>query len=910
MTYETVVAADGTFSIDPDVATPTSGTFPTLENDDTLAVTTTDPAGNSDTATIEVDTATPTIDDTPVSDATPVLTGTGDPGETVTVEIDLDGDGIPDVVYETVVDANGDWAVDTGIETPISGVFPTDLVDDDVIDIVVTDEAGNSDATMLEFDLVAPVVEDSSSNDTTPTLTGLGEPGETLTVEVDVDGDGIPDVTYETVVGPLGEWTIDPDADLPISGAFPTDLADGASLEITATDPAGNSDTGTLTIDTVAPVADDLVTNDTTPLLTGIGEAGETMVVELDLDGDGIPDVTYETIVAADGTWSIDTGVETPTSGVFPPDLTDGDSFDVVITDPAGNMSTAEIVIDTELPAIDDTPTNDTTPVLTGTGEPGETVTVELDTDGDGIPDVVYEAVVDANGDWAIDTETATPISGTFPTDLGDDDTIGITVTDEAGNEEMSAVDIDLETPTADDLTTNDTTPVLTGVGEPGETITVEIDTDGDGIPDVVFETVVDANGDWAVDTGTETPISGVFPTDLGDDDVLAVTATDEAGNTASSTVDIDLEAPVSEDLDTNDTSPVLTGTGEPGETVTVELDLDGDGIPDVTYETVVDANGDWAVDTGIETPVSGTFTPLTIDQEVAVTVTDPAGNTGTSTITPPLGVLSGTVFEDTNRDGIQQVGEIGIAGVLVTLTGTDVFGTPVNVQTTTDATGRYSFEANAGDYTVTQTQPEGFNDGIDIDADGNVTTVNDQWTVSLAFGQTINSATFAELPGERFATGNPPNLPTLGSSFNPSIGNQNASGLSAPGSIYSGTAINANANPLSLDSGRPVVGGYSVSNDVSLEDDCCSPELVDPSGQPILQETIVPSQDGMSMDPALMAEEVISSEGVAEDQMICEDNEFCSEAPSEIVEVIDDPSCESLRRPGFLKRFSSWLER
>ena len=47
----------------------------------------------------------------------------------------------------------------------------------------------------------------------------------------------------------------------------------------------------------------------------------------------------------------------------------------------------------------------------------------------------------------------------------------------------------------------------------------------------------------------------------------------------------------------------------------------------------------------------------------------------------PPvaLGQIAGTVFQDNNNDGIQQLGEAGIGGVQITLTGTDVFGDPVN---------------------------------------------------------------------------------------------------------------------------------------------------------------------------------------------------------------------------------------
>ena len=50
-----------------------------------------------------------------------------------------------------------------------------------------------------------------------------------------------------------------------------------------------------------------------------------------------------------------------------------------------------------------------------------------------------------------------------------------------------------------------------------------------------------------------------------------------------------------------------------------------------------------------------------------------------------------------------------------------------------------------------------------------------------------------------------------------------------APGPIYSGIPINANADPLTLDSGRAVTGGYSVSNGSFTEGDAgCGCEVVD----------------------------------------------------------------------------------
>lgn len=82
-----------------------------------------------------------------------------------------------------------------------------------------------------------------------------------------------------------------------------------------------------------------------------------------------------------------------------------------------------------------------------------------------------------------------------------------------------------------------------------------------------------------------------------------------------------------------------------------------------------------------------------------------------------PVGI-AGTVFMDDNHDGIQQGSDAGLAGVQVTLSGTDWQGNPVNTTTVTDASGNYSLvnlpPADGAGYTLTQpTQPPGSSNGI-----------------------------------------------------------------------------------------------------------------------------------------------------------------------------------------------------
>ena len=69
-------------------------------------------------------------------------------------------------------------------------------------------------------------------------------------------------------------------------------------------------------------------------------------------------------------------------------------------------------------------------------------------------------------------------------------------------------------------------------------------------------------------------------------------------------------------------------------------------------------------------------------------------------------GTIGDFVWDDLDRDGIQDAGEPGIAGVSVTLSGNGI--EPVTVQTATD--GSYLFtDLCAGTYTVTVTTPDGY---------------------------------------------------------------------------------------------------------------------------------------------------------------------------------------------------------
>ncbi|TKB05876.1 SdrD B-like domain-containing protein [Desulforhopalus sp. IMCC35007] len=168
--------------------------------------------------------------------------------------------------------------------------------------------------------------------------------------------------------------------------------------------------------------------------------------------------------------------------------------------------------------------------------------------------------------------------------------------------------------------------------------------------------------------------------------------------------------------------------------TVTLTGDLDNDGI-DETLTTVTDADGLYHFD---NLP-SGDFT-ITVDEstlpESFVLTSDPDGpRDSSSTVTlaagetnnaqdfgyTETGSIGDTIFFDVNNNGIQDSGDVGIAGVEVTLIGdVDLDGTPDTLTAVTDRNGNYLFDGILpGDYSVTvnpSTLPAGINQTYDLD--------------------------------------------------------------------------------------------------------------------------------------------------------------------------------------------------
>ncbi len=113
---------------------------------------------------------------------------------------------------------------------------------------------------------------------------------------------------------------------------------------------------------------------------------------------------------------------------------------------------------------------------------------------------------------------------------------------------------------------------------------------------------------------------------------------------------------------------------------------------------------------------------------------------------------LAGVVYSDANNDGVKQAGESGIAGVTVTLTGTDDLGQTITLPMTTAADGTYSFtNLRPGTYTLTETQPAAYLDGKDAAGLlGGVVGVDQVSGIVVAAGDAGAGYNFGELTPAR----------------------------------------------------------------------------------------------------------------------------------------------------------------
>ncbi|HFQ8924104.1 TPA: Ig-like domain-containing protein, partial [Pseudomonas aeruginosa] len=682
------VDTDGDGQPDTTVVVGPGGSFevplnPPLTNGETVTVIVTDPAGNNSTpVTVEApDTTAPApATDVQVAPDGSSVTGNAEPG--ATVGVDTDGDGQPDTTV--VVGPGGSF------EVPLN----PPLTNGETVTVIVTDPAGNNSTPVTaeapDFP-DAPQVNASNGS----VLSGTAEAGVTIVI---TDGNGNP--IGQTSADANGNWSFTPGSQ----------LLDGTVVNVVARDAAGNSSPATsITVDGVAPNAP-VVEPSNGSELSGTAEPGSSVTLT---DGNGNP--IGQTTADANGNWSF-----TPSTP-----LPDGTVVNVVARDAAGNSSPpASVTVDAVAPATPTVdPSNGTT--LSGTAEPGATVTL---TDGNGNP--IGQVTADGSGNW-----TFTP-----STPLPDGTVVNATATDPSGNASSPAsVTVDAVAP-ATPVVNPSNGSTLSGTAEPGATVTL---TDGNGNPigqvtadgsgnwsftpttplpngTVVNATATDASGNTSagssvtVDSvapatpvinpsngttlsGTAEPGSSVTLTDgngnpigqvtadgsgnwsftpstpLADGTVVNATATDPAGNTSGQgSTTVDGVAPTTPTVNLSNGSS-LSGTAEPGSTVIL---TDGNGNP--IAEVTADGSGNWTY-----TP----STPIANGTVVNVVAQDAAGNSSPgASVTVDSQAPAAPVLNPSNGTTLSGTAEPG-----ATVTLTDGNGNPIG-QVTADGSGNWSF--------------------------------------------------------------------------------------------------------------------------------------------------------------------------------------------------------------------------
>ncbi|SDT16075.1 VCBS repeat-containing protein [Pseudomonas sp. Z003-0.4C(8344-21)] len=584
-----VVGADGSFSV-------TLAPAPT--NGEALAISQTDAAGNVSPSTNlnAPDISPPAALTQVVVNADGVtVTGHGEPGATVSVR---SADGT--VLGTAQVGSGGAFSV----------TLSTPQLNAEVLTVTQEDPPGNVSTAVevIAVDLTPPAIPSGLTlNAAGVQLAGNAEAGSTVTVR---DSQG----------NLLGTTTA------AANGTFQLTLnsaqANGQSLNVTATDAAGNPSAPAIVnaADTTAPVAaNDLAVSANGATLTGIGEVGASVEVR-DASGALLGTAT----VGNNGNFSI----------TLSPAAVAGSTLSVVQIDAAGNSGPATPVTAPGNLA-ESAPTNLALSAdgltLTGSATAGSTVSIR---NASGV--LLGSAVVAANGTFSV-TVNAAQLNGEQLSAVATS-TTGIN----SSPTDYTAADIAAPTPLSE-LSLAPNGVALTGRGEAGATVTV-LGTGGA----ILGSAVVAANGTFSV-TLNPAQTSG---------QTLSLSQADAAGNESNSVnlIAPDLLAPTPPAaLAVSNDGSVLTGTGEAGTTVNV-----------FTAAGTLVGTGTVSIDGSFAITLT---TPQANGQALTVSLTDAAGNTSAA-----------TPFTSVDSTPPAAVAQLGISGDGATLTGRGEPGAQVRV--------------------------------------------------------------------------------------------------------------------------------------------------------------------------------------------------------------------------------------
>ncbi|EFV4327954.1 Ig-like domain repeat protein [Salmonella enterica] len=605
------VGADGNWSVTPNILP--DGMY-------TINVVATDVAGNTaqtqerftiDTVTIDptIRLSDPSIDDQhEATSLRPEFKGFAEAFSTIMIQWD------GKVVGSANANANGEWSW-----TPPSVLAPGSYV----VSIVAKDKAGN-ESSQVDFPVVIPVIDvtpptiklseesdsgalgDFTTNNKTPTLIGSTLPN--TIVSIYVDGVKVGEATADTA----GRYTFQL-----------SEMKDGHYVvQVGIVNPRDNSELRSTAVDvTIDTEVAELVWN-----ISGMHEGGYINTVTPEIGGTSEPNSKITIFVNG-----VEKAIAYTTGaghwGVVLPALGNDGNYELTfkVEDVAGNIrefGPQNVILDTVISPltvvlreaddsgkVGDWITNKSHVTIDGTAEAGSTLTIR---NPQGV--VIATLVVGNDGRWSAEL------------DLREGSNAFVVVSeDKAGNSqqkeiliehdtqiEISDISLSRDTNSGDkyDLITNNKSPVLVAMTDPGATVQVYIN----GVLQVTVEASSSGN------------ISYTMPANSADGEYqVQFVATDTAGNrveSAITTVTIDSQIAVF-DID-EDSLPALSnnralsvsGVGEAGSQVSIFVD------GKLVNVVMVEADGTWRAPILLQD--DGTF-------NIHFSITDVAGNTEVS---------------------------------------------------------------------------------------------------------------------------------------------------------------------------------------------------------------------------------------------------------------------------------------
>ena len=656
------------------------------------------------------------------------------PLEGITVFVDLNSNGIHDLGEDSAVtDSEGRYRIQVEPATyTLRAELSAGGTNSTVSSLTVAVEVGQ-ELTGLDFGeqgVVAPTSIDllsqrdtgvsdeddltSNNNASSETFLAFFVSGVTSSAEVRLYANGVL----------VGTQIATSDRALLITDEMTT-ISDGV-VEFTATQfinglESASSPVLSVEIDTTAPSA----ISSTAPELATVGQAFSYDAESAD---EGTSGFRYSLIDAPDG-MTIDS-----TTGVvnWLPGAEDAvpQDFQVALTDIAGNAAVQriELTVLTDFPALPDTfEVNEDTTLTVGAEQ-----SILLN-DGDNDSTVVTARLVEGPANGVLSLESDGTFVYTPNADFFGEDSF--TYVGQNGTTETNVTKVTINV-----LATQDA-PV--GVAD---TYTInEDEVLSPSLDEGVLSNDTDVDGDDLTAIVASEPSNGTLV--LNSDGTFTYTPNADFSGTDSFTYR------VSDGTDTSSPVTVEITVNEVDDTPVAESDsysVNADATLEVSAENGVLAN-DTDPDSSnltaevVTQPQNGT---LTLQNDGSFSYTPDAGFSGddtftyrasdgnttstettvTITVDSQDNSVSGFVFHDANNDGVRDVGETGIPGVLVTLSGVDSNDNSVVRTALTRSDGSYEFtELPSGDYELREQQPSALSDGLDSTTIPNATAEDDQ---------------------------------------------------------------------------------------------------------------------------------------------------------------------------------------